>query len=149
MMSASLRVEGKFMELLGGEGGAFPYRVMESSRRRRAFIKLSRQEYRWLAVEMVRFCFSKGEPIWVRTLKGANRCLLMQLRQNAKGRFIVFSLIGGISPSRTLIFPKGSKADGWFALTKLLKESLISGKSEASYKQWTRPLVRKSRGGAP
>jgi len=144
MMYASLRVEGKFLELLGGEGGAFPYRVMESTRRSRAFIKLSSQEYRWLAVEMVQFCFSKGEPIWVRTLKGANRCLLLKLRQNARGRFIVFSLIGGIGRSRTLIFPEGSKADGWFALTKLLKESLISGNSEASYKQWTRPVVRKS-----
>ena len=69
------------------------------------------------------------------------------VRQNARGRFIVFSLIGGIGRSRTLIFPEGSKADGWFALTKLLKESLISGKSEAPDKQWTRPVVRKSRGG--
>jgi len=86
MMYASVRVEGKFLELIGGEGGAFPFRVMESSRKRRAFIKLSSQEYRWLAVEMVRFCSSKGEPIWVRTLKGANQCLLLQLRQNARGR---------------------------------------------------------------
>jgi len=76
------------IDLAGGEGGAFPFRVMESSRRRRAFIKLSSQEYRWLAVEIVRSCSSKGEPIWVRTLKGANRSLLLQLRQNARGRFI-------------------------------------------------------------
>jgi len=109
MMYASVRVEGKFLELFGGEGGAFPFRVMEFSRRRGAFIKLSNQEYRSLAVEMVRFCSSKGEPIWVITLKGANRCLLLQLRQNARGRFIVFSLIGSIGRSRTLIFPEGRR----------------------------------------
>jgi len=69
----------------------------------------------------------------VRTFKGANRCLLLQLRQNARGKFIVFSLIGSIDRSRTIIFPKGSKADGRFAITRLLKEFLLSGKGEASF----------------
>jgi len=41
-MYASVRVEGKFLEFFGGEGGAFLFRVMESRRSRRAFIKLSR-----------------------------------------------------------------------------------------------------------
>jgi len=134
MMYASVRVEGKFLEFFGGEGGAFPFRVMETSRRR-TFIKLSSQEYRWLAVEMVRFCSFKGEPIWVRTFKGTKRCLLLQLRQNARGRFIVFSLIGSIGRSSTIIFPEASLAEGWFAVSKLLKESLIFGKGEASFKQ--------------
>jgi len=129
---ASVRVEGKFLEFFGGEGGAFSFRVVESSRRSRAFIKLSIQEYRWLAVEMVRFCSSKGEHLWVITFKGTNRCLLLQLSKNVSGRFIVFSLIGGFGQSRTIIFPEGSNADGWFALTKILKEFLIYGNLEAS-----------------
>jgi len=62
VMYASVIVEGKFLKFFGGEGGAFLFRVVESSRRRRAFIKLSIQD-RWLAVEMVRFYSSKGEPL--------------------------------------------------------------------------------------
>jgi len=50
-MYASVRVEGKLFELFGGEGGNFPFRVVESNRRR-SFIKLSFQEYRWLAIGM-------------------------------------------------------------------------------------------------
>ena len=146
-MYASVRVEGKFLEFFGGEGGQYPFRVMESSSRRRSFIKLRSQEYSWLADELARFCYSKGEPIWVKTFRGANRCLLLQLRQNARGRFIVFSLIGSIGRSGTIIFPEGSKADGWFALTKLLRESLFVGKGEAPYKQWKRPVFRRSRAG--
>jgi len=146
-MYASVRVEGKLLEFFGGEGRPFPFRVMESSSRRRSFIKPRSQEYRWLADELAHFCYSKGEPIWVRTFRGANRCLLLQLRQNARGRFIVFSLFGSIGRSRTIIFPEGSTADGWFALTKLLRESLFVGKGEAPYKQWKRPVIRKSKVG--
>ena len=85
------------------------------------FIKLSIQEYRWLAIEMVRFYSSKGEPLWVRTFKGANRCLL-QLRKNVGGRFIVFSLIGGFGQSGLSSFRKARTlmVDGWFPLTRIL-----------------------------
>jgi len=38
-MHASMRVEGKLLEFCGGEGGAFPFRVVESNRRSRSFIK--------------------------------------------------------------------------------------------------------------
>jgi len=148
-MYASVRVEGKLLEVLGGDEGAFPFRVMETSRRRRVFVKLTRQEYRWLAVEMVRFCSSKGEPLWVRTFKGANRCLLLQLRQNSRGRFIVFSLLGNFGRARTIIFPEGMKAEGWFSLTNLLKESLVGGKGENYHKQWERPVASKARMGRP
>jgi len=120
--------------------------VVESSRRSRAFIRLNIQEYRWLAVEMVRFCSSKGEPLWVRTFKGTNRCLLL-LRKNVRGRFIVFSLVGSFGRSGTIIFPDGSNADGWLALTKILEESLIYGNLEASSKQFSRPVARKFRVG--
>lgn len=89
-MYASVRVEGKFLEFFGGEQGAFPFRVVESRRQSTSLIKLRVQGYRWLAIETVRFCSSKGEPSWVRTYKGANRCLLLQLRKNSKGRFIIF-----------------------------------------------------------
>jgi len=68
------------MEVFGG-GGAFPFKVVESSRRSRSFIKSSIQEYRRLAIEMVHFWYSKGEPLWVRTFNGANRCLLLELRR--------------------------------------------------------------------
>ena len=37
--------------------------------------------------------------------------------------------------------------DGWFALTKILKESLIFGNLEASSKQLSRPVTCKSRVG--
>jgi len=80
-MYASVRVEGKFLEFFGNEGGPSPFRVMESCRRGRSFIKLNSQEFRWLAEELARFCYSKGEPTRVRTFKGANQCLLLQLRR--------------------------------------------------------------------
>jgi len=129
MMYASVRVEGKFLEFFGGEEGPFPFRVVESSRRSASFIKLSVQGYRWLAIETVRFCSSKGEPPWVRTYKEANRCLLLQLRKNSRGRLIIFSQFGSSNCSRTIIFPERSNADGWFAfaLSKILKESFILG----------------------
>ena len=84
---------------------------------------------------MVRFCSSKGDPPWVRTFKGANQCLLLQLRKNVRGRFIVFSLIGGSGHSRTIVFPEGSNAlttilkvfDLWASggLPKLMSRSLL------------------------
>jgi len=86
-MYASVRVDGKFLEVVGGGGGPFPFKIAESSRR-------SFQEFWWLVVQMVRFCFSKGEPLWERTFRWGNRCLLLQLRKNGNGRFIVFSLLG-------------------------------------------------------
>ena len=58
-----MRVEGKFLEFFGNEGGPFPFRVIESCRRGRFFTKLNSQEFRWLAEELARFCYSKGGPI--------------------------------------------------------------------------------------
>ena len=71
---ASVRVEGKFLDVVGGGGGPFPFKGDESSRRKRSFIRLSFREFRWWAV---RFCFSKGEPLWVRTFRWGNRCLML------------------------------------------------------------------------
>ena len=94
VMYASVRVEGKFLEVTGGDGGLFPFKVAEASRRKRSFIRLSFQEFRWLTVQRVRFCFS-GEPLWLKTFRWGQRCLLLQLRKNSKGRFIVLSLLLG------------------------------------------------------
>jgi len=131
-LNASVRVEGKFLEVVGGGGGPFPFKIAESSRRKRFFIRLSFQEFCWLAVQMVRFCFSKGEPLWVRTFRWGNRCLLLQLRKNGNDRFIVFSLLGDGGQSRTVIFPEGAKANGWFGVSKILKEILIEGHKRSS-----------------
>jgi len=131
-MYASVRAEGKFLEVVGGGGGPFPFKIAESSRRKWSFIRLSFQELRWLAVQMVRFYFSKVEPLWLRTFRWGNRCLLLQLRKNGNGRFIVFSLLGNGGPSRTVIFPEGAEADGWFGVSKILKEILIKGHKKSS-----------------
>ena len=42
---------------------------------------------------MLLFCnFSaKGDPLWVRTFKVGDGCLLLQLRKTFRGRFIFFS----------------------------------------------------------
>ena len=50
IMYVSVRVEGKVLEVSGGVGGLFPFKVAEASRRKRSFIRLSFQEFRWLAV---------------------------------------------------------------------------------------------------
>jgi len=40
-MYASVRVEGKLLEVIGGDEGAFPFRILKTSRRRRVFVKLT------------------------------------------------------------------------------------------------------------
>jgi len=92
----------------GGQGRGFSFQVVESNISYRSFIKLRIQEHRWMAIEMVRLLSSKGEPLRMGTFKGANRCLLLQLRKNVRGRFIVFSLFGGYGRSKAIIFPEGS-----------------------------------------
>ena len=37
----------------------------------------------------VRFCSPKGDPLWVRTFPDSENCLLLQVRKNFKGCFIV------------------------------------------------------------
>jgi len=74
---------------------------------------------------MVRFCFSKGEPLWVKTFRWGHRCLLLHMRKNSKGRFIVLSRLGNGGQARTLIFLEGARAEGWFGVAKILKETLI------------------------
>ena len=64
LMVDSVCVEGKTFE-----GGVFPFRITEFSRRRRFFVSLNFEEFRWLAVELVHFCSSKGDPFWVRTFR--------------------------------------------------------------------------------
>ena len=93
VMYASVRVKGKLLEVIGGDGCFFPFKVVDASRRKISFIRLSFQEFRWVAVQMVRFCFSKGEPLWLKTFRWGQRCLLLQMRKNSKGRFIVLSLL--------------------------------------------------------
>jgi len=124
-MIASVRVEGKTFEIRGDKGGVYPFRVSEVSKKKVFAINLQLDEFRWLAREMVRFCYSKGEPLWVRTLRGRNHCLLLQLRKNKNGRFIVLSEFSYSGRSRTVIFPEGHKAEGWFGISKLLKDSLL------------------------
>ena len=90
LMGGSVCVEGKTFVAAKG-GGAFPFRITEFSRRRRFSVLLNIEEFRWLAVELVRFCSSKGDPFWVRTFRWNPRCWLLQLRKNANGRFIMLS----------------------------------------------------------
>jgi len=67
-MFGSVCVEGKKFQFSGGGGGVFPFRLTELSRRKRFFVSLCIEELRWLSVEWVRFCSSKGDPIWVKTI---------------------------------------------------------------------------------
>ena len=130
-MCVSVRVEGELLEVSGDKGAVFPFRVAEVSKRRVFVINLQLDEFRWLAREMARFCSSKGEPLWVRTFRGRNHCLLLQLTRNKKGRYIVFSQLSYSGKPRTIIFSEGPKADSWFEVTKLLKETLIGANSSA------------------
>ena len=59
---ASMRVEEKFLEVTGGGGGLFTFKVAEANRRKRSFIQLSFQEFRWVAVPLL---FLKGRTIVV------------------------------------------------------------------------------------
>jgi len=51
--------------------------------------------------------------------------LLLQLRKNSNGRFIMLSHFAYSGQLRTLIFPEGPKADGWFGVANLFKKVLI------------------------
>jgi len=82
---------------------------------------------------MVRFCFSKGEPLWLKTFRWGQRCLLLQLRKNSKGRFIALSLLGNGGLAKTMIFPEGAKAEGSFGVIKIFKETLIEGHKKPSH----------------
>jgi len=57
---------------------------------------------------------------------------MLKLRKNRKGRFIIFSLLGIGWRARTVIFPKGAKAAGWFGVTRIIKETLIEGHKKPS-----------------
>ena len=100
---------------------------------------LNVEEFRWLAVELVRFCSSKGDPFWVRTFRWNHRSWLLQLRKNANGRFIMLSHFAYPGQSRTLIFPEGPKADGWFGVANLFKKMLIDTNRAGSSKQKRTP----------
>jgi len=81
---------------------------------------------------MVRFCFSKGEPLWLQTFRWGHRGLLLQLGKYSKGRFIVLSLLGNGGQVRTVVFPESAKAKGWFGVIKILKETFIEGHKKPS-----------------
>ena len=54
VMHASVKVERKFLEVLGSGEGPFPFQVAESSRRKRSFIRQSPRslvgwQFRWFA----------------------------------------------------------------------------------------------------
>jgi len=50
---------------------------------------------------------------------------MLQLRKSSKSRFIIFSLLGNGGRARTIILLEGAKVEGWFGVTKILKESEI------------------------
>jgi len=76
---------------------------------------------------------SEGEPLWVRTFSWGNRCLVLRLGKNSKGRFIVFSVSGNGGRSRTVVFHEGANPpEGWFGVTKVLKETLMDGHKKPS-----------------
>ena len=133
-MVVSVCVEEETFEVVRG-GGAFTFRITEFSRRRRFSVSLSIEEFRWLAVELVRFCSSKGDPFWVRTFRWKHGYWLLQLRKNSNGRFILLSHFTSSSQPRTLVFPKGPKPDGWFGVANLFKKVLIDANRAWSGKQ--------------
>ena len=68
----------------------------------------------------------------MKTFRWGLSYLLFQLIKNSKGRFIVLSLLGNGGQGRTVIFLERAKADGWFGVTKILKETLIEGHKKPS-----------------
>jgi len=70
LMFGFVCVEGKSFEFFGGGEGAFPFRVTKFNRRKRFSVTLSLEEFRPLTVEWVRFCSSKGDSLWMKTLNG-------------------------------------------------------------------------------
>ena len=75
-MVDSVCVEGKTLEVARG-AGVLPFKTTEFSRRRRFFVSLTIEEFWWLAIELVRFCSSKGDPFWVRTFRWNQKCWLL------------------------------------------------------------------------
>ena len=69
LMFGFVCVEGKIFEFSGVDGGVFPFRVTEFNRRKRFFVKLSLEEFPQWAVKWVRFCYSKGDRLWVKTFR--------------------------------------------------------------------------------
>jgi len=138
-MFGSVCVEGKKFQFSGGGGGAFPFRLTKLSRRKRFFVSLCLEELRWLSVEWVRFCTSKGDPIWVKTFRWKNRFWLLLLRKNFNGRYITLSNFSDSGHSRSIIFPEGPKADGWFSVGKLVKELLIEANKPLPKKKHSTP----------
>jgi len=75
-MGILLKVDGKLFEFCVGDGGAFPFKVSEVSRKTISAIRLGIDEFRWLARELVRFCYAKGDPLWVRAFRMGHGRLL-------------------------------------------------------------------------
>jgi len=138
LMIESGCVEGKTFEVSRG-GGVSPFRITEFSRRRRFFVTLSLEEFRWLAVVLVRFGSSKGDSFWVTTCRWNQRCWLLKLKSNSQWRFIMLSHFVNLGQSRTIVLPEGPKADGCFGVANLFKEVLIEANKALSMKQQVTP----------
>jgi len=75
----------------------------------------------------------------VKTFRWNNRFWLLQLRRNINGRFIMLSNFTNSGQSRSIIFPEGPFADGWFVVAKMLKEVLIKANKSSSRKKPSTP----------
>ena len=96
-MVDSVCVEVKTFEVVRG-GGVFPFRITEFSRRRRFFVSLT-IEFRWLAVELVHFCSSKGDPFWVRTFRWNQKMLASPAEEKFKWKIhhaLTLCLLGSV-----------------------------------------------------
>ena len=56
--------------------------------------------------------------------------MLLQVRKN-KRKVHCFSQLSYSSRPRTIILPEGPKANGWFGVSKLLKETLIAASNSS------------------
>jgi len=75
----------------------------------------------------------------VKTFRWKNRFWLLQLRKNFNGRYITLSNFTNSGQSRSIIFPEGPKADGWFSVGKMLKELLIEANKPLPRKKHSTP----------
>ena len=84
-------------------------------------------EFRWLVRELVRLCSSKGQPLWVRTFRGVTffGCWSWGKTKEEDLQYSVSS----IASQELSYSERVPTVDGWFGVTKLLKEILIGRSS--------------------
>lgn len=96
----------------GGEGGMLPFKFAESTRRR-YFIRLSLQEFRWRAIDMARFSSSKGRPYVVEDLSSWRQLSVTTYEEKRpKDGSMCSCNIEALASQAQLSFPKVTKMAG-------------------------------------